>query len=77
MRKTPRVGEQLELELHDCRSSSSAPWGGQSPRELTGAFKRFSLKALPAPGLREVACLPARNEELQLVVQLELPFKEV
>ncbi len=48
----PPDSDQLELELDDVRLEARLPWGGVSPRELTGAFKRFSLGAPPAGGLR-------------------------
>ncbi len=34
--------EQLELALDDVRLK--IPWGGQSPRGLTTAYERFTLK---------------------------------
>ncbi len=38
-------GEQLELSLDDVRLKQAVvPWSGQSPRELTAAYKRFRLK---------------------------------
>ncbi len=39
---------QLELELLDAGHARSAPWGGVSPRVLTRAHKRFTLKAQAA-----------------------------
>ena len=41
-------GSQLELPLSDTRVC--LPWAGISPRELTRAWKTFSLKAHPAGG---------------------------
>ncbi len=43
--------EQLELELGDERVR--IPWGGQSPRGLTKAAKRFILVESPTGGLYE------------------------
>ncbi len=44
---------QLELfSLEEVEQVAQLPWGGVSPRELTSAFKRFSLGALPAGGLQ-------------------------
>ena len=37
-----RVGEQLELALDDVRLK--LPWGGRSPRALTGGSRRLFLK---------------------------------
>ena len=46
---------QLELELDDSRAPKplALPWKGRSPRVLTSAFKKFSLGAPPAGGLRD------------------------
>ena len=51
----PPVGSQLELELDDTLLEGLVvePWGGRSPRELTAAFERFSLGALPRGGLSD------------------------
>jgi len=41
-----RVGEQLALSLDDVRLQ--IPWNGVSPRVLTAAYARFTLKAQAA-----------------------------
>ena len=50
-----RVGDQLELALDDVRLQRRvAPWGGRSPRELTRAHRRFTLKAQAAKSMGDV-----------------------
>ena len=68
----PTHSDQLSLELAGSPGEVVLPWGGQSPRELTSAFKRFSLGAPPAGGLRgtllvckETSAAPA-GDPLQL-----------
>ena len=41
----PRDGEQLLLPLEGLVSLSRQPWGSTSPRVLTKAYERFTLKA--------------------------------
>jgi len=43
-----RVGEQLEFEGLGLVDPARAPWGGKSPRVLTAAYVRFTLKAQAA-----------------------------
>jgi len=43
-----RIGEQLELRLPGMLCMHEMPWGGRSPRELTAAYKRVTLKAQAA-----------------------------
>jgi len=44
-----RVGEQLVLSLDDVRLQRVVePWDGRSPRVLTAAYERFTLKAQAA-----------------------------
>ena len=52
LRSSSRVGEQLELELAGPGLVWREPWEGKSPRALTRAAETFSLRALPAGGLR-------------------------
>ena len=68
---SPPDGDQLELELAGPGRAWLEPWEGMSPRALTGAFKRFSVDALPAGGLPEDVTLAAQNEE-RFSVQLDL-----
>ncbi len=71
--KLPHVGEQLSLELAGPGRSWLEPWGGKSPRGLTKAFERFSLRASPAGGPIRNASRPSDKEQEELV-QLLLPF---
>ena len=71
--KAPHDQRQLELLGLEEVYVTPEPWGGQSPRELTGAFKRFSLGALPAGGLRglptvckKMSAGPAASSQLDL-----------
>ena len=43
----PPVSDRLQLSLWGSEEAehSQAPWGGRSPRELTSAYTRFTLKA--------------------------------
>ncbi len=40
-----RIGDQLFLEGFEQLDGVRAPWGGRSPRELTAAYDKFTLKA--------------------------------
>ncbi len=62
--RSPRVGDQLGLELVDPAKGRSEPWGGRSPRSLTRAFEMFSLGAHPARVLRGVKTCKANKAEL-------------
>ena len=48
---TTRDGDQLVFLIS---RSCEAPWSGQSPRVLTRMFRKFSLRAFPAGGLRDL-----------------------
>ena len=48
-----RIGDQLELGLHDVGDPSRIPWGGRSPRALTAAYERFTLKAQAEKSVRD------------------------
>ena len=45
MMSLPRDGDQFLLQLPGLVDLAQQPWGGQSPRVLTAAYKRSILKA--------------------------------
>ncbi len=49
---TPDGEDPLQLSL-DLRDERIVVWGGQSPRVLTKAYKKFRLEPLPPGGLPE------------------------
>ena len=51
----PPDGDQLELRLPGILRMSEMPWGGQSPRVLTSAYARFTLKAQAAKSVSDSA----------------------
>ena len=45
--------EQLDLFEGGVSRTLGMPWGGQSPRALTSAYRRFSLKAQAAKSVSD------------------------
>ncbi len=48
-----RIGDQLFFEGFEELDGSREPWGGRSPRELTAAYARFTLKAQAAKSVSD------------------------
>jgi len=54
--RIPPDGDQLGLWRVGSLELPALPWGGQSPRVLTAAYVRFTLKAQAKKSVSEFAC---------------------
>ena len=59
----PRVGELRGSTDDEQIEMFPTPWPGASPRELTRAFKKFSVGALPPAGLHGDGLYEACTDE--------------
>jgi len=62
---------QLDLGLPDSVLGNPGPWGGVSPRVLTSAYRRFSLKAQAVKSVSDF--VDPEQYDLWLPIQ-ERPF---
>ena len=62
------ISDQLALALDDVRLKT--PWGGASPRELTAAYLRFTLKAQAAKSMSDFV----DPEQCDLFAQKKAPW---